>query len=65
MAANQSTTDRVVIAQNVVSLLRQALIANAENFPRLAPKIRATLKSAEGAVRHAERMARQEVRDGK
>lgn len=48
---------RAAIAGRVVELLKECLMANADHFPRLAPKIRSALRSAQGANRNARRFA--------
>jgi hypothetical protein len=46
---------RVKILNHVIGLLREARMADPVHFPGLARKIRSALKSAQGALRNAER----------
>jgi hypothetical protein len=45
----------VGILNHVIGLLREARMADPVHFPGLARKIRSALKSAQGALRNAER----------
>jgi len=46
---------RVGILTHVIGLLKEARMADPVHFPGLARKIRSALKSAQGALRNAER----------
>lgn len=54
--ANETRLARAILA--VAALKSLAAYIQPAEFPGLAKKVRSAIKSAEGAVRHAERMAK-------
>ena len=57
-----SAKGRLSIVKHVLGLLCECRMATSEHFPKLAPRIRSAIKSAQGAVRNAQRFVDQEGR---